>query len=126
MTALCERRMPDCASAPRISGSANPPAASTAGHRLLYRGQLDGSRPGNDHPLDGRDLRAALEARGIAVRQLPLPDQGIPTDAEAAALVKAGKARLIDVRSREEWDAVHIEGSTFFTQELNLLRKGVL
>ena len=38
--------------------------------------------------------------------------------AEAAELVKAGKARLIDVRSREEWDSVHVEGSTFFTQEL--------
>src|ERR1700730_17196423 len=25
---------------------------------------------------------------------------------------------LIDVRSREEWDTVHIEGATFFTQEL--------
>jgi rhodanese-related sulfurtransferase len=25
---------------------------------------------------------------------------------------------LIDVRSREEWDAVHIDGATFFTQEL--------
>lgn len=37
---------------------------------------------------------------------------------EAAALVKAGKARLLDVRTREEWDAVHIEGSTFFTQDL--------
>jgi len=39
--------------------------------------------------------------------------------AEAAELVKAGKARLIDLRSREEWDATHIEGSTFFTQELS-------
>ena len=29
---------------------------------LRYRGQLDGSRPGNDHPRDGRDLRAALDA----------------------------------------------------------------
>ncbi|MEQ1853475.1 MAG: rhodanese-like domain-containing protein [Chthoniobacteraceae bacterium] len=37
---------------------------------------------------------------------------------DAAELVKAGKARLIDVRSQEEWDSVHIEGSTFFTQEL--------
>ena len=37
---------------------------------------------------------------------------------EAAALVKAGTARLVDIRSREEWDAAHIEGSTFFTQEL--------
>jgi rhodanese-related sulfurtransferase len=38
--------------------------------------------------------------------------------ADADALVKAGKAKLLDVRSQEEWDAVHIEGSTFFTQEL--------
>jgi rhodanese-related sulfurtransferase len=37
---------------------------------------------------------------------------------EAAALVKAGKARLVDVRTQEEWDAVHIEGSTFLTQQL--------
>ena len=29
---------------------------------LRYRGQLDGSRPGNDVPLNGQDLRAALDA----------------------------------------------------------------
>jgi hypothetical protein len=29
---------------------------------LVYRGQLDASRPGNDRPLDGADLRAALAA----------------------------------------------------------------
>ena len=29
---------------------------------LRYRGQLDGSRPGNDTRLDGRELRAALDA----------------------------------------------------------------
>ena len=29
---------------------------------LRYRGQLDGSRPGNELPLDGRDLRMALDA----------------------------------------------------------------
>ena len=29
---------------------------------LRYRGQLDGSRPGNDQPLDGQDMRAALYA----------------------------------------------------------------
>ena len=29
---------------------------------LRYRGQLDDSRPGNDQPLDGRDLRSALHA----------------------------------------------------------------
>jgi hypothetical protein len=33
-----------------------------AHHRLVYRGQLDGSRPGNAVPVDGRDLRAAIEA----------------------------------------------------------------
>ena len=30
--------------------------------RLAYRGQLDGSRPGNNVPVDGRDLRAAIDA----------------------------------------------------------------
>jgi rhodanese-related sulfurtransferase len=38
--------------------------------------------------------------------------------AEAAELVASGKARLLDVRTREEFDTVHIAGSTFFTQEL--------
>lgn len=30
--------------------------------KLVYRGQLDDSRPGNDKPVDGHDLRAALDA----------------------------------------------------------------
>jgi len=30
--------------------------------RLVYRGQLDDSRPGNGKPVDGRDIRAALDA----------------------------------------------------------------
>ena len=30
--------------------------------RLVYRGQLDGARPGNDVPVNGHDLRAALDA----------------------------------------------------------------
>ena len=30
--------------------------------KLAYHGQLDGSRPGNRAPLDGRDLRAAIDA----------------------------------------------------------------
>jgi peroxiredoxin len=33
-----------------------------AARRLVYRGQLDDSRPGNDKPVTGRDLRAALDA----------------------------------------------------------------
>jgi peroxiredoxin len=30
--------------------------------RLVYRGQMDGSRPGNNLPVTGQDLRAALDA----------------------------------------------------------------
>jgi peroxiredoxin len=33
-----------------------------AGRRLVYRGQLDDSRPGNDVAVTGADLRAALDA----------------------------------------------------------------
>ena len=29
---------------------------------LVYRGQLDDSRPGNGKPVDGHDLRAAIDA----------------------------------------------------------------
>ena len=43
--------------------------------KLVYRGQLDDSRPSNDKPVDGRDLRAALDAvlsgRAIDERQVP-------------------------------------------------------
>jgi rhodanese-related sulfurtransferase len=37
---------------------------------------------------------------------------------EAAALLREGKARLVDVRTREEFEAVHIAGSQLLTQEL--------
>ena len=30
--------------------------------KLVYRGRMDGSRPGNDIPVTGSDLRAAIEA----------------------------------------------------------------
>ena len=33
-----------------------------AGHALVYRGQLDESRPGNGVPVTGKDLRAAIDA----------------------------------------------------------------
>ena len=46
-----------------------------AAQRLVYRGQLDGSRPGNSEPLDGRDLRTALEA---LLAGAPLPHEQTP------------------------------------------------
>jgi peroxiredoxin len=31
-------------------------------HKLVYRGQLDDSRPGNNQPVTGKDLRSAIDA----------------------------------------------------------------
>ena len=33
-----------------------------ADRQLVYRGQLDDSRPGNEQPVNGQDLRAAIDA----------------------------------------------------------------
>ena len=44
-------------------------------HKLVYRGQMDGSRPGNNQPVTGKDLRDALDAvlagRPVAEEQRP-------------------------------------------------------
>ncbi|MGH7967439.1 MAG: thioredoxin family protein [Limisphaerales bacterium] len=45
-----------------------------AAQRLAYRGQLDDSRPGNNLPVTGRDLRAALDAV-LAGRPAPGPQK---------------------------------------------------
>ncbi len=37
--------------------------------KLTYRGQMDGARPGNDQPVDGSDLREAIEA-ALAGREI--------------------------------------------------------
>ncbi|HSJ49812.1 MAG TPA: thioredoxin family protein [Actinomycetota bacterium] len=42
-----------------------------AERRLVYRGQLDDSRPGNGIPVTGRDLRAAIDA---ALSGAPVPE----------------------------------------------------
>jgi thiol-disulfide isomerase/thioredoxin len=42
-------------------------------HRLAYRGQLDGSRPGQPSPCDGRDLRGALAA--LLAGRAPVAEQ---------------------------------------------------
>lgn len=44
-------------------------------HRLVYRGQFDGSRPGSGIPVTGKDLRLALEAvlegKDVSNNQVP-------------------------------------------------------
>src|SRR5262249_45356638 len=40
---------------------------------LVYRGQLDDSRPGNGKPVTGRDLRAAIDA--VLADKTPNPTQ---------------------------------------------------
>jgi thiol-disulfide isomerase/thioredoxin len=49
-----------------------------AGRKLVYRGQLDGSRPKNDVPVTGSDLRAAIDAvlAGRAVNSAQRPSIG--------------------------------------------------
>ncbi len=46
-----------------------------ASHRLVYRGQLDDSRPKTDKPLTGKDLRIALDSilagQPVAIEQRP-------------------------------------------------------
>jgi peroxiredoxin len=44
-----------------------------AGRHLVYRGQFDDSRPGNDRPVTGADLRAAVDA--VLAGKRPAPDQ---------------------------------------------------
>jgi peroxiredoxin len=44
-----------------------------ADRALVYRGQLDSSRPGSDVPVTGRDLRAAIDA--LLAGQPPVAEQ---------------------------------------------------
>jgi hypothetical protein len=43
---------------------------------LVYRGQMDGSRPGNGVPVTGEDLRAALDA---VLEDRPVPGDQLPS-----------------------------------------------
>lgn len=43
---------------------------------LFYRGRLDSSRPGNDDPLTGKDLRAAIDA---VLANQPAPEPQYPS-----------------------------------------------
>ena len=44
--------------------------------KLVYRGQLDESRPGNDAPLDGKDLQAAMD---LVLAGKPVPETQKPS-----------------------------------------------
>ncbi|NQU35548.1 MAG: thioredoxin family protein [Bacteroidetes bacterium] len=44
--------------------------------KCVYRGQLDGSRPGNDIPIDGKDLRSALD---LVVAGKKVPEDQTPS-----------------------------------------------
>jgi len=47
-----------------------------ADRRLVYRGQLDASRPGNGIPVTGEDLRAAIDA---VLEGRPVPEDQRPS-----------------------------------------------
>jgi len=44
--------------------------------KLVYRGQFDGSRPGNDVPVTGEDLKAAVDA---VLEGEPVPEDQTPS-----------------------------------------------
>ena len=46
--------------------------------KLVYRGQLDGSRPKNDEPVTGKDLRTALDSilKGQPIEATQIPSSG--------------------------------------------------
>jgi len=44
--------------------------------KLVYRGQFDDSRPGNDRPVTGKDLRRAADA---ALAGAPVPEEQTPS-----------------------------------------------
>jgi peroxiredoxin len=44
--------------------------------KLVYRGQMDDSRPGNDEPITGADLRAAMDA---VLADKPVPAEQKPS-----------------------------------------------
>jgi thiol-disulfide isomerase/thioredoxin len=47
-------------------------------HKLVYRGQFDASRPGNDEPVTGQDLRHAADAllAGDRINSQQIPSLG--------------------------------------------------
>lgn len=65
-----------------------------------------------NEPLPVDELIAHLHASHEADLQMQI------APAELAAALGQGGAKLVDIRTREEFDAARLEGSTLFTQEL--------
>ncbi len=47
-------------------------------HKLVYRGQLDDGRPGNSEPVNGKDLREAIDLllQGAKISEIQKPSTG--------------------------------------------------
>ena len=68
------------------------------------------ARNGN---LDTDEVIAHLQTSHETDRQLEISPKEV-TERRA----RGEKVRLLDLRTREEWDAVHVEGAEFVSQEL--------
>lgn len=55
------------------------PAAGSSTRPLVYRGRFDTSRPGNDEPITGADLRAACDALLAHPSAPTIPEPQIPS-----------------------------------------------
>lgn len=68
------------------------------------------SRSGN---LNVPEVIAHIQSAAEADRQLEISPKDVFTRRK-----NGERIRLLDLRTREEWDAVHLEGADFVTQEL--------
>ena len=68
------------------------------------------ARNGN---LNVAEVIAHISAAAETDRQLEVSPKAV-----ADLLSAGGKVRLLDLRTREEWDAVHLPGAEFVSQEL--------
>lgn len=68
-----------------------------AAHHLAYRGQLDASRPKNDLPVDGKDLRDAMDAvlAGQKPSDTQVPSTGCNIKWKSGAQPKYFEAALV-------------------------------
>jgi rhodanese-related sulfurtransferase len=68
---------------------------------------------GRNGNLDVDEVVAHIQSAAEADKQLEIAPQDV-----AARRARGEKVRLLDLRTREEWEAVHLPGAEFVTQEL--------